>query len=110
MVENVRWKNTEDIEAYILESGDCNKIRRDVQKLSKNECMEEFMFLGLRMMSGVSDEEFFGTFGKSIRDIYGEVLDKWMGLGMIIYADGRYRLSDKGIDVSNVILAYFLIE
>jgi oxygen-independent coproporphyrinogen-3 oxidase len=110
MVENVRWKNTEDIEAYIFESGDCNKIRRDVEKLSENECMEEFMFLGLRMMSGVSETEFLSTFGKNIRDIYGEVLDKWLGLGMIIYEDGHYLLSDKGIDVSNVILADFIME
>jgi oxygen-independent coproporphyrinogen-3 oxidase len=110
MVENVRWKNTEDIETYILESGDCDKIRRDVEKLSENECMEEFMFLGLRMMSGVSEAEFLSTFGKNIRDIYGEVLDKWLALGMIIYKDGHYLLSDKGIDVSNVILADFLRE
>jgi oxygen-independent coproporphyrinogen-3 oxidase len=72
--------------------------------------MEEFMFLGLRMMSGVSEEEFLSTFGKNIRDIYGEVLDKWLGLGMIIYENGHYLLSDKGIDVSNVILADFIME
>jgi oxygen-independent coproporphyrinogen-3 oxidase len=110
MVENTRWKNIDDIDAYISESGDCDKIRRDVQKLSENECMEEFMFLGLRMMCGVSEREFWDAFGKGIRDVYGGVLDKWMGLGMIIHEDGQYKFSDKGIDVSNVILADFLIE
>jgi oxygen-independent coproporphyrinogen-3 oxidase len=108
MVENVRWKNIEDIDAYIGESCNFSNIRRDTQKLSESECMEEFMFLGLRMMRGVSKREFRDTFGKGMGDVYGDALDKWTELGMIIYKDGRYRLSDKGIDVSNVILADFL--
>jgi oxygen-independent coproporphyrinogen-3 oxidase len=110
MVENVRWKNIEDIETYIHAIDGRSTIRTDVEKLSERECMEEFMFLGLRMMCGVSGENFRNTFGKDIKDIYGSVLDKWTRLGMIVLENECYRLSDKGIDVSNVILADFILD
>jgi oxygen-independent coproporphyrinogen-3 oxidase len=71
--------------------------------------MEEFMFLGLRLMRGVSKTDFINTFGKNISDIYGEVLDKWIGLGMMTNDGDYYRLTDRGIDVSNVILADFIL-
>lgn len=108
MVENVRWKNIDDLEAYIESLGEPKKIQTDVQKLSEAECIEEFMFLGLRTMKGVSRSEFTDTFGKDIYDIYGGVLEKWTGLGMLVSEGGFFRLSDKGIDVSNVILADFV--
>jgi oxygen-independent coproporphyrinogen-3 oxidase len=110
MVENIRWKNIDDIEAYLECSAEPDKIHRDMQKLSENECMEEFMFLGLRMMRGVSKSDFTNVFGKNIYDVYGEVLDKWIGLGRIVEKDGFYMLSDEGIDISNVILADFILE
>ncbi len=110
MVENIRWKNIDDIEAYLECSAEPDKIHRDMQKLSENECMEEFMFLGLRMMRGVSKSDFTNVFGKNIYDVYGEVLDKWIGLGRIVEKDGFYMLSDEGIDISNVILADFILN
>jgi oxygen-independent coproporphyrinogen-3 oxidase len=109
MVENIRWRNTSDIDRYILASSDFDSIQMDIQKLSESDCMEEFMFLGLRMCCGVSGTDFLNTFGKNITDIYGGVLDKWCGLGMIEKAGDCYKLSDRGIDVSNVILADFLL-
>jgi oxygen-independent coproporphyrinogen-3 oxidase len=109
MVENVRWKNTEDIGAYIEHKGNSKDCQADIQVLGENECMEEYMFLGLRMMKGVSKTDFIDTFGKKITDIYAEVIDKWTKLGMILDEGDYYRFSDKGIDVSNVILADFIL-
>jgi oxygen-independent coproporphyrinogen-3 oxidase len=109
MLENVRWKNTEDIGAYIEHKGNSKDCQADIQFLGENECMEEYMFLGLRMMKGVSKTDFIDIFGKKITDIYAEVIDKWTKLGMILDEGDYYRLSDKGIDVSNVILADFIL-
>jgi oxygen-independent coproporphyrinogen-3 oxidase len=109
MVENVRWKNTEDIGMYIEHQGNSKDCQIDIQVLSENECIEEYMFLGLRMMKGVSKTEFIDTFGKKITDIYAEIIYKWTKLGMILEEGDYYRLSDKGIDVSNTILADFIL-
>lgn len=88
-----------------------NKLatRIDYQKLTETEQMEEFMFLGLRVIKGVSEKDFFNFFNKEIKAVYGKVLDKYISSGHIKYVDGYYSLTEKGIDVSNVILADFLL-
>lgn len=118
-VRNMRWKNTEDLEAYLQvfsgkpQTGEggylCgNGVKEDFQELSLDELMEEFMFLGLRMMCGVSRTEFFKSFGKSMEELYGAVIHKWAELGMLVQAGDFVRLTDTGIDISNVVLAEFL--
>lgn len=73
--------------------------------------MEEFMFLGLRMMAGVSEEEFFGKFGVSMMDVYGDVIKKYQSIDLISHKNnGRVALTEKGIDVSNSILSDFLLS
>ena len=36
--------------------------------------MEEFMFLGLRMVRGISEKNFYEDFGEKIMDVYGSVI------------------------------------
>jgi oxygen-independent coproporphyrinogen-3 oxidase len=79
--------------------------------------MEEYMFLGLRMTEGISAEDFdrrFGPAGEGMSSIfselYGAVVRKYIGMGLMEMADGRIRLTDRGIDVSNVVLADFLLD
>ena len=125
MVNNVRWKNLEDIREYIEvvtgESSFCEeytslyanevfkKLRQEVQKLSTNDCMEEFMFLGLRLVSGVNTLEFLNEFGRNIREVYGSVIDKYIKMGLLEESGDNLRLSDKGLDVSNTVMADFLL-
>ena len=82
----------------------------EIEVLSLQNQMEEYMFLGLRMMAGVSAEKFNDYFGHSIYDIYGQVIDKYKASGHLEDDHGIIRLTKKGIDVSNAILADFLIE
>ncbi len=67
------------------------------------------MFLGLRMMSGVSQLEFAESFGVEMSDIYGDVLRKWEKQGMLTRKDDYVCLTEAGIDVSNMVLADFLL-
>ena len=71
--------------------------------------MEEFMFLGLRMTDGVSEADFEVQFGKSIESVYGEVLEKLEKQELIYSSDDIIKLTDKGIDISNIVLANFLL-
>ena len=118
MVENVRWKNLEDIRKYIAVLTDdilaedriLKNLRQDIQKLSTNECMEEFMFLGLRLVSGVNTLAFLNEFGRNIREVYGDIIDKYTQMGLLEESGEWLRLSDKGLDVSNTVMADFLID
>ena len=71
--------------------------------------MEEFMFLGLRCTKGVSKEEFKQCFGVEIESVYGKIIQKYVKQELLIEKEDRLYLSDAGIDVSNVIMAEFMM-
>ena len=87
-----------------------SKIRQNVTPIYIDSRMEEFMFLGLRMMCGVSRSEFEERFNKDIYEVYGPVLNNYIGQGFMAAVGDRIILTDAGIDVSNVILADFILD
>ena len=78
--------------------------------LSRTEQMEECMFLGLRKTEGVSKARFEAEFGCSMESVYGGVLERMYGLGMMEEAGEYVRLTERGIDVSNGVMCEFLID
>ena len=111
MVENQRWNNTRDIKEYIaaLESSMLERIRTNKEALAESSQMEEFMFLGLRLTEGVSMTKFRELFGQEIADVYGNVISKYENMGLLERADHHLRLTEKGLDVSNTVMAEFLL-
>lgn len=107
MIDNVRFKNTDWLDEYLLENKYMEKT--DVQELSTNECMEEFMFLGLRMTEGVSKAKFKEVFGCDMEVIYGSTLIKLKEQGLIAEKDDRVFLTKYGLDVSNRVFVEFLM-
>ena len=83
-------------------------VKEAVTRLSHLEQMAEFMFLGLRMMEGVSMQEFADSFEKDINEIYGSALQKWLQMGMMAQEGDIIMLTDAGIDVSNTVLSDFV--
>ena len=67
------------------------------------------MFLGLRCTNGVSKEEFKQRFGVGIESVYGKIIQKYVNQELLIEKEDRLYLSDAGIDVSNVIMAEFML-
>ena len=72
--------------------------------------MEEFMFLGLRKIDGVARSDFFNMFGIDIDAIYGPIITALRNQGFMDAKEGRLFLTDIGIDVSNQVLAQFLLD
>lgn len=79
-------------------------------KLTMKEQVEEYMFLGLRKIEGVSRQVFNDCFGCTMESIYGGVLDKLCQEGLIEKSGDFIRLTERGIDVSNYVLSEFLLE
>ncbi len=80
------------------------------QILTPQEQMEEYMFLGLRMVCGVSAEAFARTFGISVEDVYGDVIGELHRQGLLVREGDRIRLTLRGLDVSNYAMAQFLFD
>lgn len=87
----------------------CRFGLQEVKILSRPEQMEEFMFLGLRLMEGVEESMFLETFGVSVEEVYGETVKRLVRQGLLARADGRLFLTPFGIDVSNQVFAAFLL-
>lgn len=123
-MDDVRFHNTTDLDTYVNQ---CAYVE-DREELSVQAKMEEFMFLGLRVIAGVSGTEFEKRFGKTMEDVYGDVLRKHEEEGLLQIerkedrkeaaaaepAKGKTNiekvmLTTKGVDVSNYVFADFLL-
>ena len=104
-VKNLRCKNTERLEDYLKS----DFFKKEVQILTRQEEIEETMYLGLRMMQGVNLQGFQKSFGVRVETLYKETLEKLERQGLLRIKDGCLRLTDSGIDVSNAVMAEFLL-
>jgi oxygen-independent coproporphyrinogen-3 oxidase len=83
--------------------------RLDIQCLTRDEAMEEFMFLGLRLADGVSLDEFERTFDCSYRSVYGTVIDEFVSLGLLLCHNNNMCLSRRGMLLSNQVFSRLLL-
>ena len=129
-IENVKKDNIEknsveegNTEKKNIESGNAacpdknmigrvKKLREEVQELPIEEQMEEFMFLGLRMMEGVSERRFFENFGRRFEEVFPGVIEKHEKLGLLEVTGEEFvhlKLTSHGIDVSNQVFVDFML-
>lgn len=107
-----RFSNTGEMKEYIaMDMGKLiadSSLRAEFEDSTLQAQMEEYMFLGLRCMKGISVGRFTEVFGKSFDDVYGEVAAKLVNEELLEQSDDYLRLTERGIDVSNHVLAEFL--
>ncbi len=76
--------------------------------LSEKNQIEEYMFLGLRKMEGISKKGFRERFSVGMEKVYGEALQKFYREGLLEESGDLIRLTERGIDVSNYVFSEFL--
>lgn len=116
----MRFSNTSSLETYLngefpsLEAilgGEPRVLEEEgVMALNRERQMEEFMFLGLRMMEGVSKQAFRDRFSVELEEIYQNQLQKFQQQGLLAQGRGRVYLTEEGIAVSNYVLGGFLLS
>ena len=112
-----RRSNVRDFKTYLSLTRDDFRAGRQIEErelLTNQAQMEEFMFLGLRLTEGISEEEFFRRFSCTLETVYGDVLQELAGQELMERYEREgaafWRLTKRGIDVSNCVLAEFLME
>lgn len=110
--KGTRFSNTPDMEEYME---NCSRARiaenrKEIVTATQKSRMEEYMFLGLRMIRGISIREFERRFGIPMDRIYGTVIRSYIGQGLLKIEQDRLMLTERGIDVSNSVMADFLLE
>ena len=109
MIENRRFQNLSDYEAYkkAVKNRELHYMEEEV--LSAEDEMEEFMFLGLRMANGISRIDFQENFGKSLEEVYGNTIRKLKEQRLLNVEKDRIFLTKRGVDISNYVFEQFLV-
>lgn len=95
LLENVRYTNQTELSEYMR-----GNTAGSEEPLSEQAVREEYFFLGLRMRKGVDPGKYEAHYGALLQKLEDQQLLKRTG--------GRVCLTDRGIDVSNYVLAQFL--
>ena len=110
LIEETRFHNTDEMKEYLRDASNPILLRREQEKLDRQEQMEEFVFLGLRKIRGIQEEKFAEMFGEDIWDCYGKNLERVIKEGLLEREEGVLRLTRKGIDVSNYVFYEILSD
>lgn len=110
-----RYSNISNLQKYIgfIDEKDnlmLPGIRTEINHLTRQEQMEEFMFLGLRKLKGVDVHGFKQTFNCNIQKIYGDVIERNIKRKLIKKDGSNIRLTRRGIDISNIVMSEFLLS
>ncbi len=105
-----RYENTADIAAYIAKIKTGESVRQLEEEPTRQHAMEEFAFLALRTVTGLSREKFAAKFQVELDDIYGASIKKMAAQGLLIVDAEGCRLTAKGFKYGNVVFAEFLLS
>lgn len=103
-LEGCRFRKTSKLPAYL--KGDFKA--REMERLSKEDQMAEFMILGLRRMEGIRISEFERRFEQTFPSGYMEIAEHFAEEGLLQMDKDRIFFTERGIYLSNRVLAEFL--
>ena len=109
-VDEKRFKNIDDIKIYIEKINNKEDVTEEIYVNNINDDMEEFMFMGLRMIEGINLKTFKKRFGKDVFDIYDEVIKNNIKKGLLVVDSEKLYLSEKGIELSNYVMSDFILN
>jgi oxygen-independent coproporphyrinogen III oxidase len=105
----VRFSNSDNLEEYRRGVTSGQLARVDEHRLTQDDAMGEYMFLGLRLSEGVSLCAFEHEFGRSLESVYGSATVDLVRLGLLVQNEGVLTLTLRGMLLSNQVFSRFLI-
>lgn len=107
-IDRKRIKNIDDIQKYIEKLNKDEDIIEEIHLNDIKDDMEEFVFMGLRMIEGININEFKKRFNKDIYEVYGDVIQKNIKRELLICNSENLYLTPKGIEISNYVMSDFI--
>ena len=76
--------------------------------ITPEEARFETVMLGLRLTAGIREADFEADFGMTFREAFGDEYLKSADEGLLEIRDGAMRLTERGLDLQNRVLLYFM--
>ena len=109
-MDKKRYSNTDDLQEYIFNiennKTNLNLILEEVQ--SEELEMNEYIMLGLRKIDGINIKDFNEKFNQNIISKYERTFERLAHEDLIQIDDKRIKLTDKGIDLANLVWEEFV--
>ena len=102
-----RWSNEKSPAKYMAQVNETSQSIVDHEEIAREKAAGEFMFLGLRMVEGISTEDFRQRFGKSPMDFYPKI-ESWIEGELLEEKAGSLRFTPKGLMLANSIFVHFM--
>ena len=109
-IDGYRLVNTSNINDYIEKINNNISVVIDKYENTIEDEMEEFVFMGLRMVSGIDLLKFKKKFGVDINSIYKEVIEKNIKDGLLVVEENKMFLTAKGMELSNSVMSDFILD
>lgn len=106
--DGVRWKNVSATTDYIGRTLAGESTRTDVRRLSPDERLGDALFTGLRLVAGLDLDAVGRRYDVDVMARFGADLQPFMDEGLLQVADGRLRLTRRGMLLANEIMAVFV--
>ena len=109
-LEGKRYAATADIRAYIAGIKTGKEIWQLEEEPTRQHAMEEFAFLALRTVEGLSARAFAQRFQVPLQKVYGEVMAKLARQGLLQVDGNGCRLTQQGFKYGNAAFAEFILD
>ncbi|MDG3131856.1 radical SAM family heme chaperone HemW [Streptococcus suis] len=109
-INGMRYRNRGPIQHYLKSVRENGHSRLHEEYLSKEEQMEEEMFLGLRKKTGVSINRFEEKFSISFEERYGQIVRDLIAEGLLQEEMGWVRMTKKGLFLGDTVAERFILE
>lgn len=103
-----RFWNTSDINVYYKLLSQDKLPVEGKEIIDKSMEMAEYSIMGLRLIKGISKEEFFHRFNEDIYKIYAKAIDKHIKNELLIDDSKNLTLTKKGLDLANLVEVDFM--
>ncbi|MCY9709040.1 radical SAM family heme chaperone HemW [Paenibacillus larvae] len=106
-VNRMRHINIKGVQPYI----DATRSGRPIlsqEIVPEQEAMEDFMMVGLRLLEGVSRDDFYNQFGTDLEGRFGQTIRQLEQKGLLEQSEKGYRLSKQGLFLGNEVFAAFI--
>lgn len=108
-IDGDRFTNFSKIETYIEKIENNQSPREEESKNTMEENIEEFMFMGLRLIEGINEDEFEARFNRIVDSYYKDILKKFILQGLLERKNRKIYLTEKGIEYSNIVMSEMLL-
>ena len=104
-----RYANTSGLQDYFLQIKKGVQPLAELWELSIEDRMEEFVFMGLRLLAGISTVEFAHRFQKPFMEVYHTAVERLLKVDLVQWQGNNLVLTQRGIFLGNEVFMEFLL-